>query len=120
MPFRSSQIDHPTVRAGEEFGGRRRNLGRAQAFQLMTVQTRSPRTRSRPRLKRRARRIEAEAQLPAAEPRALTPPPVQFAREREAGGPEDIACYRCSCGCIFQATVSTSVGCPHCGSTQAW
>jgi hypothetical protein len=86
----------------------------------MTVQTRSPRTRSRPRLGRRARHIEVEAQPPAAEPRATTPSPAEFAREREAGGPEDIACYRCSCGCIFQASVSTSVACPHCGSAQAW
>lgn len=82
----------------------------------MTVLTRSHRTRPRPRLGRKARRVAAD---PQPDPRLATPP-APFAREREAGGPEDIASYRCSCGCIFQATVSTSVGCPHCGSTQAW
>jgi hypothetical protein len=49
-----------------------------------------------------------------------TPAPSPFARERAAGGPEDVASYRCSCGCIFEASVSTSVDCPHCGGTQAW
>jgi hypothetical protein len=28
--------------------------------------------------------------------------------------------YSCECGYIFQAAVSTSVGCPHCGGSQAW
>jgi hypothetical protein len=28
--------------------------------------------------------------------------------------------YSCSCGFVFEALVSTSVGCPHCGDTQAW
>jgi hypothetical protein len=28
--------------------------------------------------------------------------------------------YSCECGFVFQATVSTSVGCPHCGGSQAW
>ncbi len=41
-------------------------------------------------------------------------------RVREAGGPKDHACYSCSCGLIFDAAVSTSVACPHCGVTQAW
>ena len=42
------------------------------------------------------------------------------ARVREAGGPEDSASYRCSCGYIFRAAVTTSVACPHCGTGQAW
>ena len=41
-------------------------------------------------------------------------------RAREAGGPEDRAMYTCSCGYVFQAEVSTSVACPHCGMGQAW
>ncbi|MBI5105712.1 MAG: zinc ribbon domain-containing protein [Solirubrobacterales bacterium] len=41
-------------------------------------------------------------------------------RMREAGGPEDTALYRCSCGYAFEADVSTSVACPHCGTGQAW
>jgi rubrerythrin len=41
-------------------------------------------------------------------------------RAREAGGPEDRAMYTCSCGYVFEAEVSTSVACPHCGAGQAW
>jgi hypothetical protein len=32
----------------------------------------------------------------------------------------DQAVYACQCGFVFEAPVSTSVGCPHCGGTQAW
>jgi hypothetical protein len=41
-------------------------------------------------------------------------------RVREAGGPLDRASYSCACGYVFDAAVSTSVGCPHCGCAQAW
>jgi hypothetical protein len=41
-------------------------------------------------------------------------------RARESGGPEDHAMYTCTCGYVFQAKVSTSVACPHCGAGQAW
>jgi hypothetical protein len=41
-------------------------------------------------------------------------------RVRESGGPEDRAFYTCSCGYAFDADVSTSVTCPHCGTAQAW
>jgi hypothetical protein len=41
-------------------------------------------------------------------------------RSREAGGPQDSACYECTCGYVFSASVSTSVSCPHCGQSQAW
>ncbi len=41
-------------------------------------------------------------------------------RRREAGAPQDQAVYSCGCGFVFEAHVSTSVGCPHCGGTQAW
>jgi len=41
-------------------------------------------------------------------------------RARESGGPIDNALYSCSCGMVFQAAVSTSVACPHCGTGQAW
>ena len=30
------------------------------------------------------------------------------------------ALYRCQCGYAFKAEVATSVGCPHCGTGQAW
>lgn len=42
------------------------------------------------------------------------------ARARRSGGPQDQALYRCECGYAFKAEVTTSVGCPHCGSAQAW
>ena len=41
-------------------------------------------------------------------------------RMRAAGGPEDRAHYSCPCGYQFEADVSTSVACPHCGTGQAW
>jgi hypothetical protein len=41
-------------------------------------------------------------------------------RMRESGGPDDRAVYTCSCGYVFEADVSTSVTCPHCGTGQAW
>jgi predicted Zn-ribbon and HTH transcriptional regulator len=43
-----------------------------------------------------------------------------LARAKRSGGPEDRALYNCSCGYAFKAEVSTSVGCPHCGTSQAW
>jgi rubrerythrin len=41
-------------------------------------------------------------------------------RVRQAGGPEDLAFYRCGCGYTFAGDVSTNVSCPHCGGEQAW
>lgn len=41
-------------------------------------------------------------------------------RMRDAGGPDDRACYSCACGFLFEAAVSTSVQCPHCTTVQAW
>jgi hypothetical protein len=55
----------------------------------------------------------------------LTPQPASAvsytqARAKRSGGPEDRALYRCQCGYAFKASVTTTVGCPHCGETQAW
>jgi len=41
-------------------------------------------------------------------------------RARESGGPLDTAHYACQCGYSFDAAVSTTVTCPHCGAGQAW
>ena len=41
-------------------------------------------------------------------------------RKRTGGPSEDIAVYSCQCGLVFEEQVSTTVGCPHCGHTQAW
>jgi hypothetical protein len=42
------------------------------------------------------------------------------ARNQRANVSEDAALYSCSCGYVFKAEVTTSVGCPHCGCAQAW
>jgi hypothetical protein len=41
-------------------------------------------------------------------------------RRTAAQVPQDSALYTCQCGYVFEAAVSTSVGCPHCGGAQAW
>jgi len=41
-------------------------------------------------------------------------------RAQRTPAPEDQALYRCECGYAFKAEVTTSVGCPHCGTHQAW
>jgi rubrerythrin len=41
-------------------------------------------------------------------------------RNQRANVSQDAALYTCSCGYIFKAEVTTSVGCPHCGTDQAW
>ncbi|HEX7292872.1 MAG TPA: hypothetical protein VF250_17250 [Conexibacter sp.] len=77
------------------------------------MRTRPQRLTSRPRL---GRRVASAGDAVEAAAREQQPQ----ARERAAGGPEDRAAYRCTCGCVFEAPVSTTVGCPHCGGTQAW
>jgi len=57
-----------------------------------------------------AARIEA----PVAEPVS----PTRLARR--AADTQDTALYSCGCGFAFTAAVSTTVGCPHCGTSQAW
>ncbi len=66
---------------------------------------------------RRAHRHERN-ELPAAP--VDEPDLADERRARESGGPEDHAMYTCTCGYVFQAKVSTSVACPHCGAGQAW
>lgn len=41
-------------------------------------------------------------------------------RYKRANQSQDAALYNCHCGYIFKAAVTTSVGCPHCGTNQAW
>ncbi|MGN6188623.1 MAG: hypothetical protein ACTHOE_06970 [Conexibacter sp.] len=81
------------------------------------MHTRSDRRSGGPRLARRATR---RVTLVQAEPLELQAPAAPLTRERAAGGPEDRAAYCCSCGCVFEAPVSTTVDCPHCGGAQAW
>ena len=85
------------------------------AFLLMTVRTRPHRLRTRPRIGRRVERRSAVTRTDA-----VPPAPLPLARERDSGGPQDRAAYSCACGYVFEAPVSTTVGCPHCGGAQAW
>jgi Zn finger protein HypA/HybF involved in hydrogenase expression len=41
-------------------------------------------------------------------------------RNQRANISQDAALYSCECGYVFTAAVTTSVGCPHCGTDQAW
>jgi hypothetical protein len=70
--------------------------------------------------RRRPRRDRPRGHLAPSRPAPADAPTEPERRVREAGGPEDVATYTCSCGFHFEAPVSTSVACPHCGSGQAW
>jgi hypothetical protein len=77
----------------------------------MNLTTHLPKRRTtRPRRIRRPKADHVPAAYESAEVRAA----------RRAGGPEDTALYSCMCGYAFKAAVTTSVGCPHCGTEQAW
>jgi rubrerythrin len=56
----------------------------------------------------------------AAQRRATAAVSATRERNRRANRSEDAALYSCSCGYVFKAAVTTSVGCPHCGTDQAW
>ena len=80
-------------------------------------------TRPTELLNRRQREQRAPARPRRRDPQpAPAPKPAldQERRLRESGGPDDFAHYTCSCGYAFDAAVSTTVACPHCGTGQAW
>ena len=87
---------------------------------LMRVRPKRPTLTRRPA----ARRAHVVAPPPSAPATPATPPEDADHREerraRASGGPIDRAQYHCACGFAFQADVSTSVACPHCGTHQAW
>jgi len=69
--------------------------------------------------KQRHRRRRSREEEPAAvvgHSRSGAPAPER--RDRDAA--QDEAVYNCQCGMVFSAPVCTSVGCPHCGTNQAW
>ena len=66
----------------------------------------------------RPRRERAPHARPDTAPRPATAH--AQARAKRSGGPEDVALYTCQCGFAFKAAVTTSVGCPQCGTSQAW
>jgi hypothetical protein len=68
-----------------------------------------------PKPKRRTRRPTPKRQSTPVSPEAA-----ETRDARRGGGPEDRALYSCMCGYAFNAKVSTSVDCPHCGTEQAW
>ena len=88
----------------------------------------SKRRRAHDRRRSRAAHKDAEATHqrhpaePLARPASLpgADRDLDVQRVLTAGGPMDRACYTCACGYVFNAAVSTSVSCPHCGSAQAW
>jgi hypothetical protein len=86
----------------------------------MRVRLRHNRPSSPPQA-RRGGRTDAHPR-PQAEAPAVDPPARgdAEARARHSGGPQDRALYVCRCGSAFQAPVTASVRCPHCGEPQAW
>lgn len=56
----------------------------------------------------------------AAPPTGLVVDDAAPGRRRLHGPVQDNAVYNCHCGYVFEAAVSTSVDCPHCGGGQAW
>jgi hypothetical protein len=80
----------------------------------MHLTTRLPKKHRPARHGRRAQTAPAQPKRPAViEPESRS-------SARRGGGPEDSALYSCMCGFAFKAAVTTSVGCPHCGTQQAW
>jgi hypothetical protein len=77
-------------------------------------------TTSRPLAERRPHVFGRPVQDDEPEAPAAVQEHVAERRHRESVAPEDTAHYGCSCGFQFQAPVSTSVSCPHCGTGQAW
>ena len=72
------------------------------------MQITRPLARSRRRTSRRSAIFARNTAAPARE------------RNQRANVSQDAALYSCSCGYVFKAAVTTSVGCPHCGTGQAW
>jgi hypothetical protein len=66
------------------------------------------------------KRRSSRPQRPRSAERPPTPEPAETRDARRGGGPEDRALYSCMCGFAFMAAVTTSVDCPHCGTSQAW
>ena len=82
--------------------------------------TNSPSTRRLPGPSRRSHARPAAPAPQPPEPAAPVDDHPEERRARESGGPLDVAHYACECGFAFDAAVSTTVTCPHCGTGQAW
>jgi hypothetical protein len=86
----------------------------------MQMRVRSNRNQSEPRSRGGLLRRPHLSPAPATPEPHPEPDLSDERRMRESGGPDDRAMYTCSCGYVFEADVSTSVTCPHCGTGQAW
>lgn len=89
---------------------------RARLFSTSSERRRPARPRRGPARRKTAARA---LQPPERAPR-MPDADVDVERAQHAGGPVDVATYTCGCGYLFVAQVSTTVRCPHCGSSQAW
>jgi len=72
------------------------------------------------RLPRKSRTVRDRRKAPRVPDTIPTREAAERRDARRGGGPQDRALYTCECGYVFSAPVSTSVGCPHCGTDQAW
>lgn len=87
----------------------------------MTVLTKSKTSAHRIRRRLQERPGRSGTDSPQTRPvPAPAGPDARVRRRREAAAPQDAAVYTCQCGFVFEALVSTSVDCPHCGDAQAW
>ena len=80
-------------------------------------------TRHRGGPTRRGSLLRREQSAPVAEPEPAREAEDDLTDERRlraSGGPNDRAQYTCGCGFVWEADVSASVACPHCGMSQAW
>lgn len=57
---------------------------------------------------------------PKARVKPVAAPVSATASARRGTESMDLAYYHCGCGFAFKAEVTTTVGCPHCGTDQAW
>ncbi len=68
-----------------------------------------------------ARQLTAHFTFRTSRPARRTVPSMTATQlAKRAGESQDRALYTCHCGFAWTAEVSTSVGCPHCGTDQAW
>lgn len=92
----------------------------------MNVSIRSSSAQLRPRRHRqyadprRARRDSDSASARGSVSAVPSVPAVPSERRRGPAPLQDRALYTCGCGFVFDAAVTTSVSCPHCGDLQAW
>ncbi len=73
-----------------------------------------------PLTRRRPARDAPRRREPHPVPAPARPAPPAPATRRRPPAPQDRAFYTCECGFAWTADVTASVGCPHCGATQAW